>query len=730
MRVKTLFILCLTFLLVSCGPLDVHTIGCNVNDLITAINDSNATPATTDTIILQAGCTYELTAVDNNDFLGSNGLPVITSPIVVVGNGATIQRGEAPSTPQFRLFKVDATGDLELQNTTLANGEASPPSGAGVQAGGAIYSTGALSIIDSTLTNNQAEFLGGAIHNYTGVAEISNSVLSDNHSTHGGGVHNQGGDLTVTNTEFTDNRADLPGGTGMGGAIYNGEQFQNSTAMIAGSTFTGNQAFSGGAVANDQHGQMNIYDSSFTDNEATRGGAIANGNLLNIYRSIIADNRAHAGGGIENEWALQLRNSTISGNTITGAPSPDNQGAAINNLDGEFVVRFTTVTNNSGSGGRSAVHMANGVAGQISSSIIADNPSGDCGYSTSPPFNATGFNLDGDGSCIGFTITADPMLGPLANNGGPTMTHALLAGSPAINSADPYLCLSTDQRGEPRPQGASCDLGAYEYEESTTGPIGIATLNITPFVITPILPLDTPTPTISRIPPVGKILKEILCWVGPGDPYDVIGSIQPETQVELLGIGEGGGYLVILNPRYGIPCWVPKDDVDFGDFDLSNLPVISIPPLPTVPPTQMPVCTPPPCRDNESYYCPGSCPGGCGTTCATHTPPPVGSVSGIVWQDSNANGTKQQNESGYARVNVFLGTGACNNRAMGTLTTTTNANGNYSFSNVSPGTYCLFMNIVPTCESYSIATTPLEYTVVITSGGTLQYNFGFAPYIC
>jgi hypothetical protein len=94
----------------------------------------------------------------------------------------------------------------------------------------------------------------------------------------------------------------------------------------------------------------------------------------------------------------------------------------------------------------------------IKNSIVANNTGGDCDFQS--PVNAGGENLDSDGSCTGFTIIADPLLGPLADNGGPTMTHALLPGSPAIGAgAGP--CIGLDQRDVSRPS-TDCDLGAYE----------------------------------------------------------------------------------------------------------------------------------------------------------------------------------------------------------------------------------------------------------------------------
>jgi hypothetical protein len=77
-----------------------------------------------------------------------------------------------------------------------------------------------------------------------------------------------------------------------------------------------------------------------------------------------------------------------------------------------------------------------------------------------------GHNLVQDSTCnpvASDLITGNAMIGPLADNGGPTLTHALLAGSPAIDAADDSVCPSSDQRGAARPQGPHCDIGSFEY---------------------------------------------------------------------------------------------------------------------------------------------------------------------------------------------------------------------------------------------------------------------------
>jgi hypothetical protein len=183
-------------------------------------------------------------------------------------------------------------------------------------------------------------------------------------------------------------------------------------------------------------GDLTIQNSSFYGNSAGEGGGIFNGGSMQIVNSTFSGNQAEEGGGILH--------------------------AAYTDAD----LSFVTVTENSAiSGGglevdRSRINITN--------SIVAANSPQNC-LGNFLPINS---NLDDDGSC-GFSIIDDPQLGPLADNGGPTHTHAITFG-PALEMADP--CTKTvnnisstvlqDQRGVTRPQGVACDLGAYEAELS------------------------------------------------------------------------------------------------------------------------------------------------------------------------------------------------------------------------------------------------------------------------
>jgi hypothetical protein len=138
-----------------------------------------------------------------------------------------------------------------------------------------------------------------------------------------------------------------------------------------------------------------------------------------------------------------------------------------------------------------------------------------------------------DNSC-GFPVGGDPLLGPLADNGGPTLTHALLPGSPALNTALLPNCPPEDQRGVTRPQGAGCDKGAFELEVATPTPTDTPTPTNSPTVTpsptctTPcatltLTPTPTHTPTDTPFPPVPSpiflpiILRPIPCFPGPNE---------------------------------------------------------------------------------------------------------------------------------------------------------------------------------------------------------------------
>ena len=250
-------------------------------------------------------------------------------------------------------------------------------------------------------------------------------------------------------------------------------------AIISGLTIRyGKTARDGGGIANE--GTVALTNVTVNDNTARQGGGIYSPATVTIFSSTISNNAAQEGGGIYNRGILLLVDSTVSGNnvgiSVTGRDSTlinstvSGNGTGVDvGWDSRVYLSYATVTNN-GVG----VHVASSSGAHNSgrlvfgSSIVAGN-GGNCVGTSSSRFSSEGHNLSSDGSCRlsagGDLPNTNPLLGPLQDNGGPTFTHALLEGSPAIDASDDSVAPTTDQRGVPRPQGPRSDIGAYEAPE-------------------------------------------------------------------------------------------------------------------------------------------------------------------------------------------------------------------------------------------------------------------------
>jgi predicted outer membrane repeat protein len=591
-----LFALLFIISLASCEYPDSSAgIGCDVAELIAAINDANADPDP-DTIILRDACLYSLTDVDNlydrqgleTGEDGANGLPVISTPITIEGNDSRIVRAATtPGTPEFRIFFVSAGGDLTLNNTYVEMGLVQSASNS--NDGGAIYiHYGSLALNQSHVMNSTAAGSGGGIYNFMGTLTSNNtsisfneansggaiasflgsididnySVLGSNSASEYGGAIANGGPLTIHGSRFDENHVDIHGGaiacavgyggsvdlvldevlfnsnvaeqdggalyikencqinisdshftlnlarTGSGGAIYNA----SSGSITNGTRIDNNNAsLRGGGIYNTLTGDLHIETSIVRNNSAIggSGGAIANFGDMILRSSTVEGNSAGLGGGVFNTGMIYIQSSTLSGNMGTGVyATPVWINTALGETDPYTSLVNTTVSGNQGElyGGvyirgrgeiahctianNTCVSAGCGVALtldygdiQIKNSLVVDNNPSDCYFGAGPYGNiAVGENLDSDTSCIGFTNSVVPMLGALADNGGLTLTHALLPGSPALNivtdcSDIVHNPLGTDQRGEPRPSppGGLCDVGAFEVQSMALPPLPTAT---------------------------------------------------------------------------------------------------------------------------------------------------------------------------------------------------------------------------------------------------------------
>lgn len=496
----------------------------DVNALIEAINNANNETLYPgpDTINLAAGSTYTLTVVNNNTD-GPNGLPSITSTITINGNGAIIER--STSAPGFRIFHVSSQGNLTLNNLTVRQGSTNPGGGIYNQGkltlnnstvsnnsggdGVGIYNTGIATVNNSIVSNNDGQV---AIYNGgTGTFTIDNSMISNNNAQ---GIINVYGILFIFNSVVSSNnyRGRLSGGIeNIGTATVRGSNisynagrgiFNSSTGTLTvsnsmisrnvmweggagiyndGITTVENSTISenrsqggnrhGGGILNSSAGTLTVSNSTISSNYAEYdGGGIYNRGTVTVSNSTLSQNNGNYGGAIYSAGLVILRNSTLSSNQAR-----DRGGGIYNASGGVAWVSSSTLSGNSASGSTtSGGGVYNDGIMRLRNVIIANSAAGGNCRGT---ITSLGYNLSSDNTCSLTQPTdqtnTDPLLGPLQNNGGPTETHALSSDSPALDRIPPAACIdllgdpvTTDQRGViTRPQGANCDIGAFEREQ-------------------------------------------------------------------------------------------------------------------------------------------------------------------------------------------------------------------------------------------------------------------------
>ena len=417
----------------------------------------------------------------------TSGALVITKTITINGPGS--DQLVVNGLKRDRVFDIEPGAEVVINGLTIADGLAhqltywpslsytvwrSEPEG-----GGGIRNTGILTITNSVLRGNEADY-GGAIHNDgDGRVTVSNSMFVSNAAvSQGGGIYNSdNGTITVNRSTFSGNRTmnDAPPGGG-GGALYNA----NNT-ILNNVTFSGNIANGrGGAMYNS--GNSDLTSVTFKDNLSYVGGGMYNTGPLTIASTVFAGNSAQppssrtptTGGGMyTDEGKVVLTNVTFSDNDVFGFGGgmyvAGGNVTLINNTLAGNTARKTPFQGSDGGG----LYNQNGAV-DLDNSIVANNTPNDCwGAIASSGYNLLG-NVTGcsfnpkDSDLVGnSTNPVDPRLGSLENNGGRTQTHALLPDSPAIDVISPTVCsnVTTDQRGVSRPQGPKCDIGAYEVIE-------------------------------------------------------------------------------------------------------------------------------------------------------------------------------------------------------------------------------------------------------------------------
>ena len=316
------------------------------------------------------------------------------------------------------------------------------------------YNVPAVTIDRFTLRNGTTN-RGGGIRVYSGsMVAISNSTFS-NSQAEGGGIANEG-TMTLTSSTVSNNGATGGGG----GGIINFGNLTVTNSIVSGNS--GTHAFYGGGGIYNQ-GTLDITNSTVSGNSSSStngGGGIFNSALgmLTLEGTTISGNQAVVGGGVANTGQGALGNSTISGNSAS-----QNGGGIFNNdPSAVFVFISSTISNNSAGGSGGGIAAASGAVGG-ENTIIASNAATSLGPDCQGVVASVGNNLVGNTDGCNFIATTGDKtnvaanLGPLQNNGGPTLTHALLSGSPAIDSGNNADCPPTDQRGTARPLDGDSD---------------------------------------------------------------------------------------------------------------------------------------------------------------------------------------------------------------------------------------------------------------------------------
>jgi len=321
---------------------------------------------------------------------------------------------------------------------------------------------------------------------------IDNDVVLDgggNLTVDGNGDHRVFSVAVGVNAELMDLTVTGGSGSDVGGGILNGGTLSLTDVIISGNT----AANIGGGLSSQPGAVTTLFRATIEDNNVTSGsgGGLGNDGTMTLIDTTVRGNRVRwHGGGIFQNGSMALINSTVSGNTAV-------YGGAIWNLGGSLALTNSTVSSNvaTDAGGGGIVNEANltlvsttlagnsatqiGTAIWNSGTVSLRNTivAGDCEIVA--PLSSLGGNIESEGNTCGLGHPTDQvsvptpllLLGPLQDNGGPTMTHALLPGSEAIDWIPEAMCidaegqpLTTDQRGQLRPAGPGCDVGSFEAQ--------------------------------------------------------------------------------------------------------------------------------------------------------------------------------------------------------------------------------------------------------------------------
>lgn len=318
--------------------------------------------------------------------------------------------------------------NLEGQEHSAGRGGSQKPDDPGAEVGGSYV----LTLSDVVITANVTDGDGGGLFNAGPVTASGIVVTANRCGKNGGGIYNEG-DSVIEDSTVADNQ-----GEGGGGIFATGNPA--TSLQIRRTTLSGNSAIGGGAIS----------------------GRVV---TINFTNSTISGNiGADVGGGIYSNGVVNVVNSSIVDNQAAGAEMFGGAGINVFNSGSVSVTMVNTLLSGNTAGPEEGSREANcGCTGNQQNCVDGMNRK----------INTAGHNLADDSTCNldgtgDLDDVADAGIGPLANNEGPTLTHALLEGSPAIDAGDNEACPNNDQRGSIRPADGDedgsfvCDIGAFE----------------------------------------------------------------------------------------------------------------------------------------------------------------------------------------------------------------------------------------------------------------------------
>ena len=410
------------------------------------------------------------------------------------GGGMSNESGSHPTVTDCTFSGNSAWGD----GGGMDNYDNSSPTVAGCAFSDneAVYGGGMSNYVNCSPTVTECTFSGnsapegGGMDNYDSSSpRVTDCTFSDNEAAWGGGMDNyDSSSPTVINCTFSDNEAIWGGGM---------DNYDTCSPTVTDCTFSGNFADEGGGMSNYENCSPTVTHCTFTGNEAAwvsgRGMAYEpGGGSRGSHRTFSKNGGDSRGGGMYNEESTPtVTHCTFTGNRALGVSSA---GGAMCNVESSPAVANCTISGNEAAyygGGMynvdsspSAIHCTffdnvaehgggiynRGSEPTVRNTILARNAPDDCYVYGDGEAVSGGYNLEGGTSCGCTEPTdqqnTDPLLGPLADNGGPTLTHALLPGSPALDVIPWPGAPATDQRGflRPYPVGGLADIGAVEMQ--------------------------------------------------------------------------------------------------------------------------------------------------------------------------------------------------------------------------------------------------------------------------